>query len=78
MTGEGSENEYLVGVRHEVLIKNCLDELTRVLIESKNEVGDEIVSIHLTEARKKLDIMIGRKTNEDMLDILFGEFCIGK
>jgi tRNA modification GTPase len=78
ITGEGSENEYLVGVRHEILIKTCLDELNRFLIESKKEVGDEIVSIHLTEARKKLDIMIGTKTNEDMLDILFGEFCIGK
>ena len=78
ITGEGSENEYLVAVRHEILIKTCLDELNRFLIESKKEVGDEIVSIHLTEARKKLDIMIGTKTNEDMLDILFGEFCIGK
>ena len=78
LTGEGSENEYLVGVRHEVLIKNCLDKLNRFLTESNNEVGDEIISMHLTEARKELDIMIGRKTNEDMLDILFGEFCIGK
>ena len=78
ITGEGSENEYLVAVRHEILIKTCLDELNRFLIESKKEVGDEIISIYLTEARKKLDIMIGRKTNEDMLDILFGEFCIGK
>ena len=78
LSGEGSDNEYLVGVRHEVLIKNCLNKLNRFLIESNNEIGDEIISMHLTEARNELDIMIGRKTNEDMLDILFGEFCIGK
>ena len=78
ITGEGSENEYLVGVRHEVLIKNCLAELNYFLQKSKEQVGEEIISIHLTEAREKLDMMIGKKTNEDMLDILFGEFCIGK
>ena len=78
ITGEGSENEYLVGLRHEVLIKNCLDKLNCFLIESKKELEDEIASIHLAEAREELDKMIGRKTNEDILDILFGEFCIGK
>ena len=78
ITGEGSENEYLVGLRHEILIKNCLDKLNCFLIESKKELGDEIASIHLAEAREELDKMIGRKTNEDILDILFGEFCIGK
>ena len=78
ITGVDSENEYLVSVRHELLIKNCLDELNHFLQKSKEQVGEEIISIHLIEAREKLDMMIGRKTNEDMLDILFGEFCIGK
>jgi len=78
ITGVDSENEYLVSIRHELLIKNCLDELSHFLQKSKEKVGEEITSIHLSEAREKLDMMIGRKTNEDMLDILFGEFCIGK
>ena len=78
ITGVGLENEYLVSVRHELLIKNCLDDINQFLLKSKEKVGEEIISIHLTEAREKLDTMIGRKTNEDMLDILFGDFCIGK
>jgi tRNA modification GTPase len=78
ITGVDSENEYLVSIRHELLIKNCLNELNHFLQKSKEKVGEEIISIHLTEAREKLDMMIGIKTNEDMLDILFGEFCIGK
>jgi tRNA modification GTPase len=78
ITGVDSENEYLVSIRHELLIKNCLEELNHFLQKSKKKVGEEIISIHLAEAREKLDMMIGIKTNEDMLDILFGEFCIGK
>jgi tRNA modification GTPase len=29
-------------------------------------------------ARRALDALIGRTSTEDMLDTLFGRFCIGK
>src|SRR5690606_23799365 len=37
-----------------------------------------IVAEQLRSARVALDALIGRVTTEDMLDALFGRFCIGK
>ena len=37
-------------------------------------LGIEIISSDLTTARNNIDQIIGAKTNEDMLDKLFGNF----
>jgi tRNA modification GTPase len=37
-----------------------------------------IVAEHLRMARKALDEITGKASTEDMLDGLFGKFCIGK
>ncbi|MFN2099340.1 tRNA uridine-5-carboxymethylaminomethyl(34) synthesis GTPase MnmE [Altererythrobacter sp. MF3-039] len=37
-----------------------------------------ILAEHLRRARVALDMLVGRTTTEDMLDALFGRFCIGK
>jgi tRNA modification GTPase len=42
--------------------------------------GDDplLVAEHLRLARVAFDALIGRTTTVDMLDALFGRFCIGK
>jgi len=37
-----------------------------------------LVAEHLRLARVAFDALVGRATTEDMLDALFGQFCIGK
>lgn len=37
-----------------------------------------LLAEHLREARQAFDSLIGRTSTEDMLDALFGRFCIGK
>jgi tRNA modification GTPase len=37
-----------------------------------------LIAEHLRQARVAFDSLIGRATTEDMLDALFGRFCIGK
>ncbi|MEC9068285.1 MAG: tRNA uridine-5-carboxymethylaminomethyl(34) synthesis GTPase MnmE [Pseudomonadota bacterium] len=37
-----------------------------------------IVAEHLRQARAAFDRLVGRSSTEDMLDALFGRFCIGK
>ena len=53
-----------------------------VACESLAAMMDEadylIVAEHLRMARKALDAITGRASTEDMLDGLFGKFCIGK
>jgi len=50
-----------------------------IFLENFNDkVGYELSLRFLSSARDYLDQMIGFKTNDDMLDLLFGKFCIGK
>jgi tRNA modification GTPase len=37
-----------------------------------------VIAEHLRQARLAFDALIGRSATEDMLDALFGRFCIGK
>ncbi|CAO1649633.1 tRNA uridine-5-carboxymethylaminomethyl(34) synthesis GTPase MnmE [Parasphingorhabdus sp. NYA22] len=48
------------------------------LSQMMSEVDYLIVAEHLRMARKALDEITGKASTEDMLDGLFGKFCIGK
>ncbi|MCB2078769.1 MAG: tRNA uridine-5-carboxymethylaminomethyl(34) synthesis GTPase MnmE [Novosphingobium sp.] len=57
----------------------------RILAEAAAMLGDArslsdplLVAEHLRLARVAFDSLVGRTTTEDMLDALFGRFCIGK
>jgi len=78
LIGPSLENEYLIGTRHESLISECKKEMESFLNGMKKNIGFELTSQYLTSARKNLDEMIGSKTNDHMLDLLFKQFCIGK
>lgn len=68
------ENELAVNVRHRILLDECAAHLRAAL-----EVRDHlIVAEALRHARLALDRITGRAGVEDMLDALFGRFCIGK
>ncbi|TXH16435.1 MAG: tRNA uridine-5-carboxymethylaminomethyl(34) synthesis GTPase MnmE [Gammaproteobacteria bacterium] len=48
------------------------------LVGARGEFDPLIIAEHLRIARLALDRLVGRATTEDMLDALFGRFCIGK
>ncbi len=57
----------------------------RLLAECATALGDAagstdwlIVAEYLRHARRSLDALTGRAHTEDMLDMLFGRFCVGK
>lgn len=53
-------------------------ELARSLDGARRLKDPLLVAEELRRARLALDRLIGRATTEDMLDALFGRFCIGK
>jgi tRNA modification GTPase len=76
--GYKDEKVLYIGERHKQLIQNCLQSISESKRNFESDIGIEIISSDLTTARINIDQIIGAKTNEDMLDKLFGEFCIGK
>jgi tRNA modification GTPase len=78
LTGDSDEKALYIGKRHNQLIGLCLEEINQFQESESKGIGYEIISSYLTSAREYIDEMIGLKTNENMLDKLFGQFCIGK
>lgn len=55
-----------------------LSEVTQSLHHATAEPDPLLAAENLRLARRALDALIGRTSTEDMLDTLFGRFCIGK
>jgi tRNA modification GTPase len=68
------EGEVAVNARHREALEEALDHLR----STRTAVDLIIASEHLRQARLALDRITGRSGVEDMLDALFGRFCIGK
>ena len=55
-----------------------LSEAEAMLASAGQLTDPLLVAEHLRLARVAFDALVGRATTEDMLDALFGQFCIGK
>jgi tRNA modification GTPase len=56
-----------------------LGEAAEALAAARGLLSDPLlVAEELRRVRLAFDRLIGRATTEDMLDTLFGRFCIGK
>ncbi|WP_298335723.1 tRNA uridine-5-carboxymethylaminomethyl(34) synthesis GTPase MnmE [uncultured Erythrobacter sp.] len=55
-----------------------LSEAREALVSATNQSDLLLIGEDLRSARVAFDHLIGRSTTEDMLDALFGRFCIGK
>ncbi|MCT2401260.1 tRNA uridine-5-carboxymethylaminomethyl(34) synthesis GTPase MnmE [Novosphingobium mangrovi (ex Huang et al. 2023)] len=55
-----------------------LGQAERALRDARRESDPLLVAEALRVARVAFDALVGRATTEDMLDALFGRFCIGK
>jgi tRNA modification GTPase len=58
--------------------RGALARLREELEVAQNSTDYLVVAEHLRAARGALDAVTGRASTEDMLDALFGSFCIGK
>jgi tRNA modification GTPase len=63
-----------LNARHRAILGNVLSELSAAQVNADGLIAAE----HLRLARAKLDMITGKSGVEDMLDALFGAFCIGK
>jgi len=73
-----AENVLLTNVRHKkslVKTHNGLRETQKALKENESE---EFVVVPLRDAAEGLGEIIGKVTDEDLLDRIFSQFCIGK
>ncbi len=68
----------VTNVRHKAALDRARAALVEVHRAIEQGLPPDIVAVDLQEARDSLEEIIGTVTNEDILDRIFSQFCIGK
>lgn len=79
--GEGAalaETGFLTNVRHEGLVKDSLAALSAAATAVTTKVPHEMLLLDLYNALRPLDAITGATTTDDVLNLIFSTFCIGK
>lgn len=76
--GSQMEAGFLTNVRHQKLVKDALAALDAALTAVGLRVPHEMLLLDLYGALRPLDEITGATTSDDILNLIFGSFCIGK
>ena len=74
----GPEGEFITNLRHQQLIKDALAGLAKGRQAAKQQTPHEMVLLDLYDALRPLDLITGATYADDILDIIFKTFCVGK
>ena len=69
---------FLVRDRHIGLFNNSISSIKKALTIIQSGDGLEVAAEELKIARSCLDVVVGKKTSDQLLGDIFSSFCIGK
>jgi tRNA modification GTPase len=72
------ESGFLTNVRHQKLVRDSLSALDAARSAVCARVPHEMMLLDLYNALRPLDEITGITTSDDILNLIFGSFCIGK
>ena len=72
------ETGFITNLRHQRLIEQCLQSLGAASNAVSQRVPHEMLLLDLYTALRSLDEITGVTTTDDILNLIFGTFCIGK
>ena len=76
--GPQIESGFLTNVRHQKLVSDSLAALDTARNAVAARVPHEMMLLDLYSALRPLDEITGATTTDDILNLIFGSFCIGK
>jgi tRNA modification GTPase len=77
-TGAQTEAGFLTNVRHQGLVQDSLAALDAATSAVAAKVPHEMLLLDLYNALRPLDAVTGATTTDDILNLIFSTFCIGK
>ncbi len=77
LEGKG-ETGFLTNTRHQGLVQDSLTGLDAGVAAVYGKVPHEMVLLDLYSALRPIDEITGATTNDDILNLIFSRFCIGK
>ena len=76
--GAQQESGFLTNVRHRQLVDDSLKALGAASFAVRNNTPHEMILLDLYQALRPLDSITGETTADDILNLIFSSFCIGK
>jgi tRNA modification GTPase len=76
--GSHAEAGFLTNIRHHGLIKDSLAALDAATVAVAGKIPHEMLLMDLYNALRPLDAITGVTTTDDILNLIFSTFCIGK
>jgi len=77
-SGSSTEGAFLTNIRHHGLIQDSLAELNAAKDAVAGKIPHEMLLLDLYNALRPLDAITGATTTDDILNLIFSTFCIGK
>jgi len=74
----GPEGEFITNLRHQQLVKTSLEGLAKAHQAAQQQTPHEMLLLDLYDALRPLDLITGATYADDVLDIIFKTFCVGK
>src|SRR6202022_2436671 len=74
----GNEAGFLPNTRHQALVRDSLAALDAAASAVRSQVPHEMILLDLYNALRPLDEITGATSNDDILNLIFSKFCIGK
>jgi len=76
--GLGLEGEFITNLRHRQLLEESLRSLAKAHKAAAEHLPHEMLLLDLYDALRPLDQITGATYADDVLDIIFRTFCVGK
>jgi tRNA modification GTPase len=73
-----AESELLTNLRQQQAVSTALSALNRARQAAAASIPHEMILLDLSEALDALDALTGTTTSDDILNLIFSRFCIGK
>ena len=75
---EFNDEIYITNMRHKQALVQAKESLAQVEISVEQEMPEDFYSIDLMNAYEELGFIIGESLEEDLVNEIFREFCMGK
>ena len=73
-----AETGFLTNIRHQCLVQGSMNALENAIQAVGNRFPHEMLLLDLYNALRPLDEITGATTTDDILNLIFSTFCIGK
>ena len=73
-----NDQVFITNARHKRALTECLDSLMMVMDSIDAGMPEDLYSIDLMDAYEQLGRIIGEAVEDDLVNEIFGKFCMGK